>query len=589
MNRIKEFFNSRIGIFATASFFTLIAFVVVWCSLTTFRSMSDWMLWAFNLLAAALLTLPFVLTRRIWVMAIVLTVADAAIVANLMYCRTYFCAIPAESYLMGGNLADFIPSVVDSARPVDMVFPIITLIAVILALRAKEDFPGSRSRLRFLAATAALAALCTAGIAARGGFYKALDRMAQSCYNSQGTLPTYTLAGNLVYRAMAAHSKATPESKEAIGQWLAEKDAIRPFVALPDSTARRRSVVIVLLESFESWLIGAEIQGKEITPVLNSLVRRTGSLYFPNMATQTAHGRSIDAQLLLTCGLMPMWQGVWSMKQPDAEYPSLPRALRAIRQGRSYILTCDKPMTWNQHAVTKAMGYDSLLHASSWHTDQLVGNPPKLSDGSFLRQAAGRLDSLWPADSARLITIVTYSGHNPWRLPEGLKDAGFMPHGFPEKFTDYVTTAHYTDASLKPLIDYLDSRPDRDSTLVLITGDHEGLANYRRELTADAASGKYVSPQQFTPMLLLNAPVAGCDSTVMGQIDLYPTLLSMLGLEEYHWKGQGQNVAASGRVPVAIVSMTGEVLGDTTGVTAAQLSNIKSARIVSDMMIGLLP
>ena len=71
----------------------------------------------------------------------------------------------------------------------------------------------------------------------------------------------------------------------------------------------------------------------------------------------------------------------------------------------------------------------------------------------------------------------------------------------------------------------------------------------------------------------------------MGQIDMYPTLLSLLGLDSYGWKGQGQNILMPGRVEAAISSMTGETLGDTTRVAPGAMRNLRSARRISDLTI----
>ena len=56
--------------------------------------MSDIGLYLNALLGALLLVLPYVVSRRFWIAVTVLFLADGVLVANLMYCRTYFTAIP---------------------------------------------------------------------------------------------------------------------------------------------------------------------------------------------------------------------------------------------------------------------------------------------------------------------------------------------------------------------------------------------------------------------------------------------------------------------------------------------------------------
>lgn len=571
------------------SFMSLLWFVIDWCSFTTFRSMSDWILWVNNILAALVITLPYLLTRRVWVQALWIVAVDLLLLADIMYCRTYFTSIPLDSFALVGNLSDFTASIYTSLRPLDIGFLVILVGGLAWSRKASVTI-GRGKQLRFVSCIALLSLISFVGVKSRGGFYKEYDRLVQSCYYSTCGTPSYTFAGHVLY-SLADRQKAGGKEMDAvIDQWLTRHREMMPSPALPDSIARRKNLVVILLESFESWLIESRINGKEITPYLNSLVNDSTSFYAPLMLTQVASGRSIDCQLLLHAGMMPMVGSVYSMKHPNSTYLTINKALKEKYGTRSTIFTCDKPITWNQEVISRSFGYDSLIDRRDWVIDELVGNPGKLSDGSFLRQSVDKLrhDNIWPVDSAAMLTFVTYSGHSPFRLPDNLKDTDFdlSDSQLPSKLVDYITMAHYTDSQLHTLVDYLKSRPDSDSTLILITGDHEGLASWRREIrnSSPQAAG-FVSEGQFTPFILLNSPVTGRRDEVMGQIDMYPTLLNLLGLDDYKWKGLGQSILAPQYPGIAISSMTKEISGDTTSTDAQLLDHITHAQTISDGII----
>ena len=68
--------------------------------------------------------------------------------------------------------------------------------------------------------------------------------------------------------------------------------------------------------------------------------------------------------------------------------------------------------------------------------------------------------------------------------------------------------------------------------------------------------------------------IAGCDTTlrydaVIGQVDVYPTLLDVMGANAYPWKGLGHSIL---RYPVAgaIQPRNMSVIGDSTGLTPQQ-------------------
>ena len=146
-------------------------------------------------------------------------------------------------------------------------------------------------------------------------------------------------------------------------------------------------------------------------------------------------------------------------------------------------------------------------------------------------------------------------------MPEELKELRFSKE-IPQMMNDYMSVAHYTDAAIGQLVDYLQSRPDYAETLIVITGDHEGLASHRQELCASTAGEGVVSPKPYTPLLILNAPLTLRYEAVMGQIDIYPTLQSLLGLDSYAWHGLGQSIFDPAK-PSAAVSPQMLAAGDT--------------------------
>lgn len=575
----------RLALLVIAAFFKLLIFDVIWCSGTTFRAMSDIGLYVNAIFAALIIVLPYVLTRRLWVESVIFFLVDILLICNLMYCRTYFTAIPLDSYLLAGNLSDFKASVVDSMRWYDILLPLSTLAAIIICLPAIKKFPkGYLWKYLLTALAAGILAFLTA--LSKGGFMAHYSKLQESCYYTTCTTPIYTVGGSMIYDAVSTSKKLSDEERRMVSDWIEQKNTVRPYIPLPDSIPGRKNLVIVLCESLESWVIDREIDGKQITPVMNSLLNDSSTLYAPHVLTQVSSGRSIDCQLLLNAGMLPMLSSVYSMKYPGNRYYTINQALAEKNGARSYILTCDKPIVWNQEPIARAFGVDTLLDRSSWRNDELVGNPAKLSDGSFLRQSVEKMKSgeIWPEGEAGFVQFVTYSGHNPFRLPEKLKGIEF-DEKYPQRMRDYMTMANYTDRSIGELLDYLRSRSDYDSTLIVITGDHEGLASDRAKILESAVAKGIVPEGQYTPFIVLNSPVGGRYDKVMGQIDMYPTLLNLMHLDDYEWKGMGQSIFTPGKPAFAISSMTNKIEGDTAGVDEAVFRNIKDARTVSDKII----
>ncbi len=585
----REVWRSRTGVLAAGMFATMMWFVVDWCTDTTFRAMSDWLLYVINAGAALVLLFPFMATRKVWCQLVLMLLVDLLLMANLMYCRTYLSAIPLQSYTLASNLGDFTASVWDSLRWRDIGFAVILLATAFFAYRIPRRF--ARRTLGVWGSWIGIGACITfVTIQCRGGFYNEYDRLIQSCYYSTCGVPTYTVAGSIIYNVIDNRLAEQTDPAEYVNPWLDDHARLMPHTTLPDSVTRRRNLVLLSCESLESWVINKEINGKRITPYLDSLLTLPGTFYAPNVLTQVGSGRSSDARLIMHTGLLPMLSAVYSMKYPSVDYPTINKALRETYGSDSYLFTCDKPITWNIEAVSRSFGYNKIFDRRSWQLDELIGNPAKLSDGSFLRQSVAKLQAdstIWPVGEPRMLTFITYSGHSPFVLPDKFKDPDFdiRSSQLPERMQDYITMAHYTDSQLHTLIDYIQSRPDYDDTMIMIVGDHEGLAGLRNDFLKSDKARKIMSAGQYTPFILLNSPVEGRYDATMGQVDIYPTLLNLLGADNYFWKGLGQSIFAPNKPEVAISTMTYEIAGDTTALQPGVMDHLRKARRVSDAII----
>ena len=575
--------------------FKLIWFDVSWCAASTFRSFSMVETYLSATLVALVLLLPFVvwrMERTTWAMAVLM---DALLVCNLMYFRTYYTAIPPDSYLLVGNLKDFTDSVWGSLKATDALFPISTLVAALLRWRRR----GQTSRLRhstlvrrYVVATALSAAALLTLTWAKGGFRTAYESM-QGSYTHTCVTPMYTVFGTFYYDCIRDAETFTPEVERQIEQWMAADRSDRMMAnadtLMPDSVVRRHGIII-LAESLESWVLERTVEGQELTPRLNALLKDSLTIYAPHILSQVKGGRSIDAQLMINTGLLPIENGAYSLKYPHTTYPSLVRAMKeayGAEAVRAYVLTGDKPMVWNQAVIEPVFGYDSLISKASFVNDEPVGPRyrPQIGDVSLMRQIADKIvrGEAWDARRHMLLQCVTYSGHFPFALPERLREVRFSGR-FPERMRDYMATARYTDRAIGLFIDRLKAEGIYDSTLIIITGDHEGLGEMRREWCESAGGRGIVSERPMVPLIILNAPRGMRIEAVGGQIDLYPTLLRLFGLKRYAWPGMGRSLTDPTRPPVA-VDPHGRVYGIADSVSATALQRLKEAWPVSDAII----
>lgn len=568
-------------VFAVGIFLTFVAFDVIWCMDTTFASFSFFETYATKIIATLALAGVYALTRCRWAQIVVMALLDVLLVANLMYFRTYYSAIPASSYLEAGNLADFKASVTDSLRWADIVLPLITIATAVMAFRYKTTKRQPLTAvLKWWAAPLAGFALLLTGVnLCKGGFHKSLRSVRQSAYLCSADAPIFSVFGCIWYDITDAAEPITPEKQVEIERWLASQPKHQPADSV---TEKRSNLLIVFAESLESWVLEKKVDGKEITPCLNRLLKEKSTLYAPNVLTQVKGGRSIDAQLMICSGLLPLMSGTYSSLYYDNTFYTLQKAMRGLKHSRSYLLTIDKVSTWNQGAVARSFGTDTIISYHDFKMTEAFGTHKRIGDASFFKQCREKIErgEVWKPGESVYMQFVTYSGHAPFKLPDHLRTITF-PASIPEKAADYMTTAHYTDKAIGDFVAYLKTLPQYKETIVVIVGDHEGLASYRQELVGNPACRGLVSDKQLTPFIVLNSPVGMRYDKFMGQIDIYPTLLNLMQLDTYRWHGLGQSILDPRKQGVAV----GSVMNVEGTGSDKEVERLKEAHTVSDYML----
>lgn len=577
----QQLWDKTAIIFAVGIFLTFVAFDVIWCMDTTFASFSFFETYATKIIATLALAGVYALTRCRWAQIVVMALLDVLLVANLMYFRTYYSAIPASSYLEAGNLADFKASVTDSLRWADIVLPLITIATAVMAFRYKttKRQPLTAVLKWWAAPLAGFAMLLTGVNLCKGGFHKSLRSVRQSAYLCSADAPIFSVFGCIWYDITDAAEPITPEKQAEIERWLASQPKHQPANSV---TEKRSNLLIVFAESLESWVLEKKVDGKEITPCLNRLLKEKSTLYAPNVLTQVKGGRSIDAQLMICSRLLPLMSGTYSSLYYDNTFYTLQKAMRGLKHSRSYLLTIDKVSTWNQGAVARSFGTDTIISYHDFKMTEAFGTHKRIGDASFFQQCREKIErgEVWKPGESVYMQFVTYSGHAPFKLPDHLRTITF-PASIPEKAADYMTTAHYTDKAIGDFVAYLKTLPQYKETIVVIVGDHEGLASYRQELVGNPACRGLVSDKQLTPFIVLNSPVGMRYDKFMGQIDIYPTLLNLMQLDAYRWHGLGQSILDPRKQGVAV----GSVMNVEGTGSDKEVERLKEAHTVSDYML----
>lgn len=293
--------------------------------------------------------------------------------------------------------------------------------------------------------------------------------------------------------------------------------------------AKGKNIVIVSLESTQNFVINQTVNGEEITPFLNNLIK--DSFYFSNIYDQTSQGKTSDAEFMVDTGQYPLPSGFVFVRRPENTFSSLPIILEENADYTSVVFHGNDAGFWNRDQMYQTLGYDQFFSKKNYHVTEENSINYGIKDIPFFKQSMKELINLPEPYSAKIITL---SNHFPFLLEE--KDQFIEPANTEiDVVNRYVTTVRYEDEVLKKFLNSLKEKKMYKDTLFLIYGDHYGIsskyeAGVHELLEQENTPLNHLELQQVPFIIHIPGQEGRVIDTVGGQIDIRATLLHLLGI-----------------------------------------------------------
>ncbi|MGN1247164.1 MAG: sulfatase-like hydrolase/transferase, partial [Paludibacteraceae bacterium] len=144
-------------------------------------------------------------------------------------------------------------------------------------------------------------------------------------------------------------------------------------------------------------------------------------------------------------------------------------------------------------------------------------------------------------DSNFCVLGITLSSHMPFTY--GSTHPKHVVEGMPNIMSAYLNCLAYTDAYIGALLDAIQNSPLAENTTIVISGDHTIFRSQNVEM--DKFAKENGIPMQtghtFTPLIIYSPEIEGnvqvADTCY--QMDIFPTILHLIGAEDYYWHGFG--------------------------------------------------
>ncbi len=293
------------------------------------------------------------------------------------------------------------------------------------------------------------------------------------------------------------------------------------------------SIVFILVESFENFALEVkDSAGNYYLPNLHTLTKASKTLHVDKLTSQARHGGSADGQMICNTGLLPIRNGTAAHLYNKNIYPNYAHFYD--------IATLSNPCTyktWFQDILTYAYGYKEHLFEDK-----------EMRDAQTFQVMKSELESY--EYSLFCYFALTVDSHAPFnRVPHN--PTLQFDTNMPLELQQYLTCLHYMDSCFGDWYNEWSKTEQAKNTILIITSDHtifksdllqELMLTYAQQVDLSIASGKTYCP------LIIQAPQIEENMQITDicyQMDVYPTIMHLIGCEDYYWKGFGVNLLDS--------------------------------------------
>jgi len=292
---------------------------------------------------------------------------------------------------------------------------------------------------------------------------------------------------------------------------------------------RDKNLIVVQVEALQEFVINRSINGQEITPNLNKLIK--SSIYFDNYYTETAGGGTSDAELLSNASMFPAKEGATYVRFSGNDYYSLPQKLS--EQGyMTYAMHAYKPGFWNRSVMYKTLGFDEFVNKNNFIQDEISGMG--LTDKSFFKQS---LEYMEKQKEPYYSLLITLTSHYPFDNDKKYYSSFAVGKYKDTFFGNYLEAIHYADEALGEFIDELEESGLLDRSILAVYGDHFAIPKDKSEYLAEFLGLKSMDDynwvkQQKVPLIIRvpEGKYSGTRHIAGGGVDFMPTILNIMGI-----------------------------------------------------------
>ena len=464
------------------------------------------------------------------------TILSLVLYGNVGFYRFYNDFVTLPVLFQTSNFGDLGSSVSELFAPLDVFFIAdVILLLIVMRLMKKDTTPVSivekpvRRAYFIMAAAMLFLNLGLSELERPQLLTRAFDR--ELLVKNIGTY-------NYHLYDVYVQSKSSAQRALADGSELVEvNNYVRANQAEPNAEMfgkyKGSNLIVVSMESLQSFVINNDMNGYEVTPFLNSLTNDKDTYYFNDFYHQTGLGKTSDSEFIFENSLFGLGRGAVFFTHGENTYNTISERL-ADNGYSTNIFHSNNKSFWNRDMIYNSFNIEKFHDIESYEVNEENSVNWGLKDIPFFEQSTDIMTTLPQPFYGRLITL---TNHFPFTLDE---EDQYIPEYDSNSGTlnRYFQSVRYMDEALKLFFEDLKEKGLYENSIIVMYGDHYGISENHNK-----AMAKYLNKEQITPYdsaLLQSVPLfihipGSNDGQVVeetsGQVDLRPTILHLLGIE----------------------------------------------------------
>lgn len=477
---------------------------------------------------ASVFTLPLLFLRNRWQYAgaMMPVIIGVMVLANVLYYRIFNDLIPGPLYFKN-QVSD--PLVLNSAmrsmKASDVVTAVFSFLPLIQLMICGYASTSKRERKMLLLGVGCILVLSYTAVIV-GRIRRVRIWNPDSAESAVETIYPYEALDWISYyrgtnftgyavrvlsKGLNRHYKLSDKDVDSIESHIRSKSSDRishPNVKYPDN------LVFIVVESLPSRAMDNG-DSRHVAPVLSSLMCDSLTVYVKKCRILIELGQSSDAQFIYNTGLLPLRNNIFVTYYAANDYPGLAKALKRA----SLEVIGEEKTLWSHGLTNKSYGYDGIV-------DNLVAFDGIVNQDSVILETAFK--EISNIRQPFYVFVTTLSMHDPYNTPkvtyklnpDSLSDLS------PE-YREYMERFHHFDESLGQFLQHLKEAGLYEKTCIVITGDHN---------IPDCSSISSLRDDA-VPLMILNSPIKSGYATEATQLDVFPTVLDIMGVDDYEYMG----------------------------------------------------